>query len=444
MGTRRVAEPSAIRTGLIHFVISLGVFAGLSGAAAAAVHFTGDARDAGPSLQLAMFDDVNDHALAGLKSRFDRSEAAAMQLAALKVGPRETAEPAGNGPDLGVPDPRPNPGDTAASAAARTAPVRASLDRSADAARGGVRINGKTVLPGEAFSEVQAIGALPRAPISGLTERTRHGIVPRIGDDGSLPADAYARPFYVRGNPPTVSIIVGGLGINYTHTKSAIEELPPEVTLAFAPHARGLSTWIRRARDAGHEVILELPLEPYEHGRVSPHPWTLTASAGADANAARLERLLALSPGYFAVMNYQGDKFVKDSEAVTAMLDTLSQRGVAFIEDGSLPKSSLADAAEDRETRYARADVVIDARIDANAMQDQLSALEGAAREEGAALGTAIAYPLTIDTLKAWTEQLADKGIVLAPASALQSRPAPTRAQAESRAAVPLGAGSLP
>ena len=59
-----------------------------------------------------------------------------------------------------------------------------------------------------------------------------------------------------------MSLVLGGLGINYTHTRSAIDELPPEVTLSFAPHASGLQTWINRAREAGHEVLIELPLEP--------------------------------------------------------------------------------------------------------------------------------------------------------------------------------------
>ena len=38
--------------------------------------------------------------------------------------------------------------------------------------------------------------------------------------------------------------------------------------------------------------------------------------------------------------------------------------------------------------------------------------------EDGSALGTGFAYPITIDILKAWTARLDEKGIALAPVSA--------------------------
>ncbi|MEO0818519.1 MAG: divergent polysaccharide deacetylase family protein [Pseudomonadota bacterium] len=416
MSERRSTKPSALKSGLLHFALSTATFSALTVAAGGAIHLAGNAEDAGPRYAMAMFDTDQPSTPPALKSRLADAEFPTLRVANMQpvAPPALSVEPS-----LGVPEPGVN---TPASVQLEQgdAPVMTASDD-----RQGIRINGRTVYPGEAYSETADLGALPQSPLPGLHERTQAGRLPIISETGEEIADAYARPFYARTGQPSVSLVLGGLGINYTHTKSAIDELPPEVTLSFAPHARGLQTWIRRAREAGHEVLIELPLEPHTHGRVRPHANMLSTALDTGANGANLEKVLGLGHGYFGVLNYQGDKFAADSEAAKAMFDALKARGVAFIDDGSLPPTSqLGSAAEAAGARYARANFVIDARMEADSMQGQLLALEAAALESGAALGTAIGYPLTIDIIKDWSETLAAKGIVLAPASALQQAPA--------------------
>ena len=434
MSARRVGAPSAFRTGLVHAGMSAALFSGLGALAAGAVHVTGDAQDAGPVHTVSLFETATEAGPPSLKRRLADEAAPAVQVAALTLPEsRESFEPSLDVPDY----------DDGARPVTLPAAVPAEVGSADEEPPRGVRINGREVLPGEALSEVEALESLPAAPIEGFYEITRVGRLPTISEDGRAPADAYARPFYNRPGQPTVSIVLGGLGINYTHTINAIEELPAEVTLSFAPHARGLDTWVRRARADGHEVLIELPLEPYDHGRVRPHANTLQTGAGADANVARLERVLALASGYYGVINYQGDKFATDPEAVAPMLQALTARGIAFVEDGSLSGSVLEAEAGKAGTRYAGANLVIDARIDADTMKNQLMALESQARQDGTALGTAIAYPLTIDILKEWTEELEGKGILLAPASSIQVVPETPR-PAVDLAEAPGGTGSLP
>lgn len=431
MSARRDSNRSVLTTALIHFGASVCTFGAIAGIGAAAIFFLGDRDDAGPHLELAMFDEAPGTTRPELKTRLADTNLPEVRVAAFQLtDPRiATDEPT---LDVRMPDPY-GMGDAAA-------PVAPAADVEPQTV--GVRINGRTVLPGEALSEVETLGALPPSPIDGLHKRSAGGLLPIIAEDGRQIADAYARPHYNRTGQPAVSIIVGGLGINYAHTRSAIDELPPEVTLSFAPHARGLQTWIRRAREAGHEVLIELPLEPHDHGRVRPHPSTLRSDLDAGANTARLEALLSQVHGYYGVINYQGDKFVTSEPAAETLFSALKSRGVAFFEDGSLKGTTLRTAAAEAGARYSRADYVIDARIEADAMRGQLMALETAARENGGALGTAIAYPLTLDIVKEWTDQLAEKGVTLAPASTLQGVPA-ALANPDRHAAL-TGNGRLP
>ncbi len=402
MGKSRFAAPSPIRSALIHSGLSLVSFTALAGGVAGIAHLTGDARDAGPRYVVALFDPV-DTAAPDLRARLAPGEIAA--LAPLGTGLVADAEE----PSLGVAD----PGGPAAQPAA------------ADV----VTINGREVKAGESLAEVEARTALARAPIDGLVERSRLGPLPKIADDGRTPATAYARPFENPTGKPTVAVIVGGLGLNWTHTNSAIDELPPEVTLSFVPYARGsLQRWIDKARAAGHEVLIELPMEPYETGRTRPHSHTLGADRPANDNLGRLQWLLSRATGYFGVSNYQGAKFATADAAVRPVMADLSARGVAFVEDGSLPRSVINTVAADEGVRYARAARVIDTRDDADAIEAQLSALESLAISDGQALGSGFAFPVTIDVVKTWTERLEDKGIRLAPASNMISAPKPADA----------------
>ena len=282
-----------------------------------------------------------------------------------------------------------------------------------------IRINGRIVKTGQSLSQVADTLALARAPVADVTEQNGVRMLPKIGENGRTPAGVYARPFANSEKRPTVSVVVGGLGINWRNTQSAIDELPAEITLSFAPTADDLQTWITKARSAGHEVLIELPMEPYDFGREPPHPQTLYELSQASINVQRLENLLSQATGYYGVTNYQGGKLATNPAAIAPILSVLKDRGVAFVEDGSLARSVLEDVANRQGLRYARADRLIDSKQAAEDINKQLLALETSALNDGASLGSAFAYPVTIDVLKEWTTTLEGKGIMLAPTSSV-------------------------
>ena len=236
-----------------------------------------------------------------------------------------------------------------------------------------------TLPDGASVAGGSAIGApvrapsnpLPKAPITGLFSPGPNGPLPRIAPDGRVPAQAYARPFRSNGKP-MVSLVVGGLGLNAVTTRAAIERLPAEVTLSFVPYAEGLQAWIDMARAQGHEVMIELPMEPTGYPDNDPGPYTLLSSGGADDVAVKLDWLLARATGYFGVTNYLGDRFATSDEGVTALMTNLRQRGLAFLDDGSMRRRPGAFAR-------ASADRVVDEEQTPAAILRQFNALEAAA-----------------------------------------------------------------
>ncbi|WP_300377587.1 divergent polysaccharide deacetylase family protein [Henriciella sp.] len=414
---RVTRDPSPVRSGLVHTGLSLLAFSALMAVSGTLIHLTGDASEAGPARQIALFEPAGGDR-PNLKTRFAAEDGKArpvVSMMATAEGPSSavadsTEEQA---PSLGVS----YAGDDGGGAA-RPSAMPDEVDT--------VRINGVAVSAGRSWKETTKLKALPEAPISAVTETAPVGPLPRVADDGRTPAGAYARPFANPENRPKVAIVVGGLGINWRHTTSAIEELPPEITLSFAPTASNLQGWIDQARKAGHEVLLEVPMEPYEFGRESPHSHTLYGEHDDERTRERLEYLLSRATGYFGVTNYQGSKFATDEASTTHLADTLHSRGLALVEDGSLSRSAFTTAAQDTGLRFRKANTPVDARPEGEEIETKLLELEALAMESGSSLGTGFAYPLTIDILKEWTQSLDEKGIILAPASSVtqSSRPA--------------------
>jgi uncharacterized protein len=264
-----------------------------------------------------------------------------------------------------------------------------------------------------------AVQPLPRAPLAGLFERGPNGPLPIIAANGRTPAQAYARPFTPRAERPMVAIIIGGLGFNARTTTAAIDELPPEVTLSFVPYADNLQGWIDRARARGHEVLLELPMEPFDPDADDTGPQTLLASAPSQQNMTRLEQLLSRGVGYFGVTNYQGARFATSAQASAPVAQALRRRGLVFISSGIGQRTALSVEAQRAGLPITAADRLIDVRQEADAIDDQLLNLEALALQNHSAIGAGFAYPVTIEQVGRWAGDIASRGYQLAPASAV-------------------------
>lgn len=258
---------------------------------------------------------------------------------------------------------------------------------------------------------------LPKAPFNGFHQPGPMGPMPMIASDGRTVARAYARPFTGEAGKPKIALIVGGLGFNAGATQAAIDELPPEVTLSFVPYTSGLQGWIDRARARGHEVLLELPMESFDPEADDTGPQTLLANGSARENTAKLENLLSRAAGYFGVTNYQGGRFASSQQASIPITQALKSRGLVFAGNAIGPRTAFGVEAGRAGLPFTPADRIIDVQRDANAIDEQLLNLEALALQNGSALGSGFAFPVTIDQIEEWAENLSMRGYVLAPAS---------------------------
>jgi len=270
-----------------------------------------------------------------------------------------------------------------------------------------------------------------------LSEMTQHGPLPKVAADGSRASELYARPVKAipgKPNAPRIAIVVGGLGIGATATGDALGKLPGPVTLALTPYGGNLAELAARARNDGHEVLLQVPMEPFDYPDNDPGPQTLLTSLEAGQNVDRLQWLMSRFQGYVGIANFMGARFTSSDTALTPVLREAGQRGLIYFDDGASQRSVAGQIAGAYNIAFAKADLTIDAVPAPGDVERALSRLETMARERGVAVGVASALPVSIERIAKWAKAAEGRGILLVPISAVvKQKPEDRRRTSENK-----------
>ena len=259
-------------------------------------------------------------------------------------------------------------------------------------------------------------------PDRALIEQSENGPLPIRAADGRRPFDVYAAPWSgTRG--ARVAIVIGGLAVSQTGTQEAIEKLPPEVTLAFASQGNSIGRWMQSARRDGHEIMMQVPLEPFDYPNVNPGRNTLTVEASPQENIESLLWTLGRTTNYTGVMNYMGARFSADAAAMAPVMAELGKRGLMYLDDGSVARSAASTEALKSGVPFAEGDTTIDAVRERGEILKKLDELERTARAKGFAIGTGSAFDVTVDAVAAWVNEAKKRGIEIVPVSAVASDP---------------------
>jgi len=274
---------------------------------------------------------------------------------------------------------------------------------------------------GPVLIDAQRIGQDPRVaaqPNEALLEDTPQGRLPVISTDGSRPMDQYARPWSgARGT--RIAIVVGGLGLSQTGTQNAIQQLPASVTLAFAASGNSLQRWMQEARRNGHEILLQVPFEPYDYRPDDSAPGMLLAGASAKENLTRLHEAMGRITNYTGIMNYQGGRYLADVKAVEPVLRDLSKRGLLFLDDATSAQSKSGTVSKALNLPHAFADLTLDGQLQNDAILKKLDELERIASRKGAAIGVASAFDESIQAIRQWSDAATQRGIEIVGVAAL-------------------------
>jgi polysaccharide deacetylase 2 family uncharacterized protein YibQ len=255
-----------------------------------------------------------------------------------------------------------------------------------------------------------------------LIENTARGPLPRIADDGRKPMTVYAAPAPAAAKF-RIAIVVNGLGQSASASKTALDSLPAAVTLGFVPYAADAQTWVAKARERGHEVMLQIPMESLDFPESDLGPQTLRSGQDEEANIQRLSWAMSRFTGYAGVTNLLGQRFLTNSDALSPILTYLNRRGLYFFDNGAASQSVAPMVASQVGIPAAQSGPALDSIQNPSEIDRRLSELETQARANGTAVGTAFLYPATVARIAAWARGLQARGFVLVPVSAIVSAP---------------------
>lgn len=283
---------------------------------------------------------------------------------------------------------------------------------------------------GAVLLDATGVGQDPRMaamPAEDLVEDSAYGLLPVTGPDGMRPLDRYGRPWSgARG--PRIAIVVGGLGLSQTGTQNAIRQLPEEVTLAFASSGNSLQRWMQEARRSGHEILLQVPFEPFDYPDNDPGADTLLTSLSGEKNLANLHKAMGKITNYTGIMNYLGGRFLSDQKAMDPVMKDIAKRGLLFLDDGSSAQSLTGRYGKALDMPAVFADVQLDQEVDEKAILTKLDELERIARLNGTAIGVASAFDESVAAISHWSDEASVRGIEIVGISALATSRTPTTA----------------
>ena len=227
------------------------------------------------------------------------------------------------------------------------------------------------------------------------------------------------RPFNTADHRPRIAIVITGFGMSRAITDQVISQLPPTVTLAFDAQSPAVAAWGVRARQDGHEILLQVPMEPFDYPRSDPGPGTLLTSLPNGDNLERLLTAMRHAVGYVGLTTISGSRFTTNSNKFMTVIEALHKRGLMVLDSRVAPHGVVTDMAVSSGVPVATVTQRLDSDLSPEAIATVLDDLEKTARQNGRAIGIASPSPIMIAQLQAWAKSLPQRGIALAPLSAM-------------------------
>lgn len=219
-----------------------------------------------------------------------------------------------------------------------------------------------------------------------------------------------------RSGQPMIAVVIDDIGPNLRNARRSVT-LPAPVTLAFLPYANHLEDLTAKARMAGHELIVHMPMEPTESSQ-DPGENALLTDLGPDELKRRIEWNLERFSGYVGVNNHMGSKFTTSGPGMRLVMSELSKRGLLFLDSRTNAKSQAKQAAALFRVPFAQRDIFIDNdHRNPDAIRAQLAKLEERARDRGYAVGISHPHDKTLEVLAEWLPEARRRGFALVPIS---------------------------
>ena len=213
-----------------------------------------------------------------------------------------------------------------------------------------------------------------------------------------------------------IAIVIDDVGLDIGGSRRAVA-LPAAITLSYIPYSTRLREQTKEAREAGHELLLHMPMEPM--GSADPGPDALLVSMSQDEIRQRLDTALASFTGFDGMNNHMGSKFTSNVEDMELVIGELQQRHLFFLDSRTSAQSVGAAIARQHGLPTISRDVFLDDDMSPKAVRIQLEQTERVARHKGYAVAIGHPHAVTLQALEEWLPDAEKRGFIFVPINSL-------------------------
>jgi len=219
---------------------------------------------------------------------------------------------------------------------------------------------------------------------------------------------------------PQIAIVIDDAGVDKKRT-AAISRLMAPLTIAFLTYAKDLREQVRTAKEAGHEILVHMAMEPLSKS-VDPGPNTLIANSSEEQILKRLRWGLNRFDGYVGINNHMGSLFTSDVFGMHAVMRELKRRGLLFLDSRTSSNTVGASIALANDVPFTQRNIFLDNDPTIQKVNKQLDIMEQFAKMNGFAVAIGHPRDTTIIALSERLATLAEKGFVQVPISTIVAK----------------------
>lgn len=208
---------------------------------------------------------------------------------------------------------------------------------------------------------------------------------------------------------PRIVLVIDDVGLDLAAAQRVID-LPVASSLAVLPYADAAALVSQRARDAGRDVLVHMPMEPL--GLADPGPNALRLGLEREDLELRARWAMARVPGAVGFNNHMGSRFTQDPAALRIAMSAIAEEGLIFLDSRTSAASRGSAVARGLGLDVLERDVFIDHEIEAGAIMAALEEAETLALRRGHAVLIGHPHDLTLDHLETWTRDAQSRGFV--------------------------------
>jgi len=239
-----------------------------------------------------------------------------------------------------------------------------------------------------------------------------------VSVDAALrPWERNALPFVPALDQPMIAIVIDDMGLDLKRTRQVLDLQGP-LTVSYLTYADNLRRQTAEAWSKGHEVMAHVPMEP-GGASVDPGPNVLLVTHDAATIKARLTTGLDEIGRIVGINNHMGSKFTANAEAMSVVMEVLAERGLLFLDSRTSSKTTGPSVAKVHGVPLLVRNVFLDNDNNKEAVLKNLVKTENIAEKHGFAIAIGHPRSATIAALTEWIAVLPEKGMQLAPATAI-------------------------